>query len=261
VRIVFSIAYDGSPYKGWQRQKHAISVQEHLERAVAIVANEEIIIQCAGRTDAGVHATKQIVHFDTIAIREPDEWLRGVNTYLPAQIRVEQVTPVSDDFNARFSALSRQYCYVIYENGIAPSFLFNQLTWRRGCLNHEAMNQGIQYLLGRHDFSAFRAKSCQSKTSWRTVLHAEVRRSLGFVLIEIKANAFLHHMVRNIAGSLLAVGEGEVRPERMAELLTGKDRSKAFPTAKPNGLYLVDVAYPDGFNVKAGVKYPVFLKA
>lgn len=260
---VFSYAmgveYDGSHYAGWQRQSHAITVQGELEKALSHIANEPIEVQCAGRTDAGVHATCQIVHFKTHAIRANGAWTLGVNSNLPPDIAVKFAMPIAEDFHARFSAQSRRYRYVIYNHRLRPAILHGGLTQCYEPLDELAMHRAAQSLVGEHDFTSFRALACQSHSPWRKIEYLDVKRIGAYVVIEVQANAFLHHMVRNIAGSLMQVGI-HAKPESwIAELLALKNRQVAAATAKPNGLYLVNVNYPAHFNLPKFDDGPLFL--
>lgn len=259
LKIALGIEYDGSHYYGWQRQNEVRSVQERLEKALSQVANEPISVFCAGRTDAGVHATGQVVHFETTAHRKDPAWTMGVNTHLPADIAVRWVKTVSDDFHARFSATARRYRYVIFNHRYRPAILSSGVTHFHYPLDAERMHQAAQCLLGENDFTSFRAVQCQSRTPWRNVMHVNVSRYGDYVVVDIKANAFVHHMVRNIVGSLLEIGCGNQDITWMAELLALKDRTKAAATAKANGLYLVSVDYPDHFELPKPAMGPLFL--
>lgn len=223
------------------------TVQCTLEGALSEVASEPIRVHCAGRTDAGVHGFCQVVHFDAPVARSSKSWVLGGNANLPPDVRLHWAVAVDADFHARFSALARRYRYVIANGPVRPALLGGQLSWQRLPLDAEVMNREAQYLLGEQDFSCFRAAACQSSSPMRNVQEVSVRRRGELVVIDIKANAFLHHMVRNIAGSLMAVGCGH-RPEGwFNELLAGGDRTLAADTASPDGLYLVDVEYPSVF--------------
>ena len=258
-RISLGIEYDGASVHGWQRQKDVASVQEYLEKALTVIANKPIIVFCAGRTDAGVHATGQIVHFDSDVERPERAWTLGINANMPDTIAVTWAKPVSDDFHARFSATHRRYRYVIYNSRMRPAILHNGVTHEYRELDAEKMHEAAQALVGEHDFTTFRASLCQSKTPHRTVSSVSVHRQGRYVVLDIRANAFLHHMVRNITGSLLCIGAGEQPVDWMAHLLTLKDRAKAATTAKPNGLYLVDVTYPEHFGIPKSPLGPLFL--
>ncbi|WJG08289.1 tRNA pseudouridine(38-40) synthase TruA [Aliiglaciecola sp. LCG003] len=259
MRIALGIEYDGANYYGWQRQSKSISVQEHLEQALSKVANTPIQVKCAGRTDAGVHSTGQVVHFDSPVSRPERGWTLGVNTNLPDSIAVKWAKQVDDDFHARFSAVARRYRYIIFNHPFRPAILNHGITHIYTPLDHEKMHQAAQCLVGEHDFSAFRASLCQAKTPVRRLKHIEVTRKGNYIMIDVQANAFVHHMVRNIAGSLMVVGSGEQPITWMQQVLAQKDRSKAGITAKPNGLYLVKVVYPEKFGIPETPLGPVFI--
>lgn len=259
MRIALGIEYNGTQYFGWQRQRDVKSVQEKLERALSIVANHPIEVQCAGRTDAGVHATGQVVHFDTTASRKIVAWTMGVNANLPDDVTVRWAKEVPDEFHARFSATARRYRYIIFNSPLRPGILSSGVSHYHGELDEQKMHQAAQYLLGENDFTSFRATHCQSRTPWRNMMHINVTRHNQYLVIDIKANAFVHHMVRNIAGSLICVGRGEQKPEWIKELLALKDRKQAGATAKAAGLYLVDVDYPSEFELPSVALGPLFL--
>ena len=259
MRIALGIEYDGTAFYGWQRQREVNSVQQELEIALSKVANENIELSCAGRTDAGVHATGQVVHFDTTALRDEKAWIMGTNAQLPDAIGVRWAKQVPDDFHARFSASARRYRYIIYNHKYRPAILRSGLSHYHQPLDVELMQQAGRFLLGEHDFSAFRAIQCQSHSPNRNVHHLELSRHGDFVVLDIKANAFLHHMVRNITGSLLEVGMQKRPPEWIAELLAAKDRTKAAATAKAGGLYLVEVDYPAHFQLPKTAPGPLFI--
>tara|TARA_R110002126_G_scaffold33382_44_gene104650 strand:+ start:8884 stop:9663 length:780 start_codon:yes stop_codon:yes gene_type:complete len=259
MRIALGIEYDGTGFFGWQRQREVNSVQQELEIALAKVANSPIEVFCAGRTDAGVHATGQVVHFDTEAVRDNKAWIMGTNSQLPDQIAVRWAKPVSDDFHARFSATARRYRYVIYNHKYRPAILRAGLSHYHQPLDLSLMQQAAPALIGEHDFSAFRAVQCQSKTPFRNVHHLRLSRVGDYLILDIKANAFLHHMVRNITGSLLEIGMGRQPVNWLAELLQSRNRNLAAATAKPGGLYLVDVDYPEHFGLPKVATGPLFL--
>ncbi|MGB2078248.1 MAG: tRNA pseudouridine(38-40) synthase TruA [Vibrio sp.] len=259
MRIALGIEYDGSKLYGWQRQKDVPSVQEHLEKALSIVANHPVEVQCAGRTDAGVHGTGQVVHFDTTATRKLVAWTMGVNANMPDGIAVRWAHPVTDEFHARFTATARRYRYIIFNNPFRPAILAKGVSHYHQELDADLMHQAGQYLLGENDFSSFRAAHCQSNSPWRNLMHLEVNRLGPYIVIDIKANAFVHHMVRNITGSLLKVGTKEQKPEWIKWLLEQKDRTLAGTTAKAEGLYLVDVDYPEEFGLPRLPLGPLFL--
>lgn len=259
MKIALGIQYNGKAYFGWQRQEHIPSVQEELERAISIVANEPCQIFCAGRTDSGVHATGQVIHFETNAVRPEKAWCFGVNANLPDDISVSWARVVEEDFHARFSATARRYRYILYSNKLRSAILPTGITHCHLKLDHQLMYQAGQALLGENDFSSFRAAQCQSHTPFRNVHHLKVVRQGQYIIVDIQANAFVHHMVRNIVGSLIEVGAGHQPPEWIAWLLAQKDRTLAAPTAKPEGLYLVDVHYPERFNLPKMPLGPLFL--
>ncbi len=259
MRIALGIEYNGSHYFGWQRQREVVSVQAKLEQALSTVANHPVEVACAGRTDAGVHGTGQVVHFDTDAIRKPVAWTMGVNANLPLDIAVRWAKPVTDDFHARFSATARRYRYIIFNSPLRPGILNNGVSHYHGDLDVEKMHLAGQCLLGENDFTSFRAVQCQSRSPWRNVMHLNVSRHGQYVVVDIKANAFVHHMVRNIVGSLIVVGRGEQPVEWIKWLLEAKDRTLAGATAKAEGLYLVDVDYPLQFELPQVPIGPLFL--
>lgn len=259
MRIALGIEYDGSHYYGWQRQREVNSVQAELERVLSRIADHPVEIQCAGRTDAGVHATGQVIHFDTQSERKPAAWTLGANANLPGDIAVRWVKAVTDDFHARFSATARRYRYVIYNDNLRPGILASGISHYHGELDVARMHSAAQQLIGELDFSSFRAVQCQSKTPFRNVTHLAVFRYGPYVVVDIRANAFLHHMVRNIVGSLLLIGRGEQEEAWLARVLAAKDRDQAGPTAKPGGLYLVDVTYPEVFELPRRSLGPLWL--
>ena len=242
--VVLGVEYDGAQFNGFQRQSHAPSVQEALEAAVSQVANEPIRIVGAGRTDTGVHATQQVVSFRTSADRPTQAWRRGVSSLTPRAIGVLWARVQTAPFNARFDAIWRRYVYVWSDVAQTPVILRGHVAWARTPLDVEAMHHAAQCLVGEHDFSSFRAAGCQSRSPWRRLTSVEVRRVNGYATIDVTANAFLKHMVRNIAGALREVGVGALSTEEFAALFERRDRTLGPPTAPPNGLYLVGVAYP-----------------
>ncbi|SIN85856.1 tRNA pseudouridine38-40 synthase [Sulfurivirga caldicuralii] len=249
MRIALGIEYDGSAYCGWQHQDHCDAVQTHVEAALSFVADHPIEVVCAGRTDTGVHALNQVVHFDTTAERPLRAWVEGVNTRLPDAIRIHWVKPVAEDFDARFSAVARRYRYVIHNVPTRSALLRQRVTWVREPLDAAAMDKAAQALVGEQDFSSFRAAGCQARHPMREVQRVHVHRQGNMVLVDIQANAFLHHMVRNIVGSLLKVGQGERPVEWIAELLAAKDRTQAAETAPAAGLYFVTAVYPPALGI------------
>lgn len=241
--------YDGSAYSGWQSQSGVDTVQDSLEKALSRVANQALRVHCAGRTDTGVHAAAQWVHFLSPCERGSSAWVRGGNAYLPEDIRVLHAVTVPADFHARHSALARHYRYVIANIPVGSALYRDRTTWVREPLDVARMHEAAQVLLGEQDFSAFRAASCQSRTAMRCVHRVSVQRSGSLVAIDISANAFLHHMVRNIAGTLIAVGAGRHDIGWVGELLRARDRTRAAATAGPQGLYLTGVTYPARFKL------------
>jgi tRNA pseudouridine38-40 synthase len=249
MRIALGIEYNGAELYGWQAQAHLPTVQGFLEAALSQVANERCQVFCAGRTDAGVHAIGQVVHFDTQANRSLQAWIMGTNTYLPPTISVRWAQIVSEDFHARYSALSRCYRYIIYNVKSRSALFHHRATWRYEELNLATMQEASRYLIGELDFTSFRSAQCESKTPMRNVHRLNISRYHDFVIIDIEANAFLHHMVRNIAGVLMRVGAGYQEPEWVLEVLQAKDRRKAAETASAAGLYLHAVKYPAVFDL------------
>ncbi|MCL1077708.1 tRNA pseudouridine(38-40) synthase TruA [Parashewanella spongiae] len=258
MRIALGIEYYGNNYFGWQRQREVDSVQAQLEKALSKVANEPIQVQCAGRTDSGVHATGQVVHFETTAERKLSAWTLGVNASLPDDIAVRWVKEVDESFHARFTATARRYRYVIYNHNLRPGILRHGVSHYSGEIDEQKMNEAAQQLLGENDFTSFRAVQCQSKTPFRNLHHIKVSRQGMYVVVDIAANAFLHHMVRNIVGSLLEIGLGRQPMDWMKILLELKDRDQAAATAKAEGLYLVDVTYPERYELPKLALGPLF---
>ncbi len=257
-RIALAVEYDGSRYHGWQRQQDVDSVQARLEAALSQVANARIDVVCAGRTDAGVHATYQVVHFDSNALRPDQAWLFGGTHALPPDISIVWARRVEPDFHARFSAITRSYRYVILNRQTRPAVHHGHVTWWRERLNAEWMHEAGQFLLGEHDFSSFRAKGCQAHSPIRTVRSFSVQRQGDFIYIDITANAFLHHMVRNIVGTLLPIGAGIHSVTSLRDLLAIKERALAGITAPAAGLYLVNVVYPEHFSIAQPQAIPGF---
>lgn len=258
MRIALGIEYDGSRYHGWQRQSNATSVQAVVEAAVGKVADHPVDVVCAGRTDTGVHATAQVVHFDTPARRERHSWVLGSNTNLPRDVSVSWAREMPDDFHARFKAVERAYRYVIFNRYSRPALTWRQVTWWIKPLEVSRMQAAAGCLVGEHDFSSFRAAECQARTPMREVRELAVERCGDLVYIDVRADGFLHHMVRNIAGVLLAIGAGD-RPVDWAQaVLEARARDQGGVTAPPNGLYLTDVRYPDGYDVPRSGYRPVY---
>jgi tRNA pseudouridine38-40 synthase len=258
-RIALGVEYMGAAYSGWQRQASVDAVQTRVEDGLESIIRQAISVTCAGRTDAGVHATAQVVHFDSPVARPLKAYTRGMNTVLPKDIAITWARPVSSEFHARFSAKSRRYRYVIYNNQLRSGLFNSGLTHVHQPLNVSLMQEAAQSLLGKHDFTSFRASHCQSKTASRNIHHIKLYRQQQYIVVDVKANAFLHHMVRNIVGSLIDVGIGEKPVSYIADVLAMKDRTKASTTAKPNGLYLVEVEYDSHFGLEKTDIGPLFL--
>lgn len=260
MRIALGIEYDGTRYHGWQAQGPGVdSVQYRVDRAVSGVAAQPVTVVCAGRTDAGVHATGQVVHFDTTAERDMRAWVLGVNSGLPADVVVRWAVRVADDFHARHSALARRYRYVILNEPTRPAIFGSHVSWNFRPLDVARMQAAANHLIGEHDFSSFRAAGCQSKTPIRYLSELQIRRLGNLVVIEVRANAFLHHMVRNIAGVLMDVGTGKQPVDWVTQLLQARNRCLAAATAPPYGLYLVQVEYPGRFAIPREPPGPFFL--
>lgn len=243
MRIAMGVEYDGSVFSGWQSQKHARGVQSSVEASLSRVADHPVHVVCAGRTDAGVHATQQVIHFDTDAVRTPRSWVLGGNTKLPPQVSLLWAREVDESFSARFSARSRRYRYVILNRWVRPGVLQQRVSWHHRPLDADLMHEAGQRLVGEQDFSSFRALACQAKSPVRTLKSLTVTRRGEFIYLDVHANAFLHHMVRNIAGVLMSVGEGDRSAEWVSEVLDARDRTLGGVTAPPHGLYLVHVEY------------------
>ncbi len=249
MKIALAVEYDGSAYCGWQVQEDVPTVEACLTEAVSKVADHPVKLHCAGRTDTGVHASGQVVHFTTAARRELHAWVLGVNVNLPEDISVLWARPVREDFHARFSATGRVYRYLILNRLARPALLKRRITWQYQHLDEVRMRAGAQFLIGEHDFSSYRASGCQAKSPVREIRRLEVGRQGARVMIEVEANAFLHHMVRNIAGVLMAIGMGRAEPEWAGEVLAARDRALGGVTAAPDGLYLLGVQYPRDFGL------------
>jgi tRNA pseudouridine38-40 synthase len=243
MRIALGLEYDGAGFSGWQSQPGGNTVQDVLEDALAVVAGERLRVVCAGRTDAGVHALAQVVHFDTAAVRPATAWVRGANAHLPANVAVRWAVPVADGFHARFAARSRAYRYVLLNRPERPGLMAGKVGWCHRPLDVEAMRVAAACLVGEHDFSSFRAAGCQARSPVKTLQDFEIARDGDLILFDCRANAFLHHMVRNLVGALVYVGMGRQSPEWLARLLGARDRRLGAPTYAPDGLYLAGVEY------------------
>jgi tRNA pseudouridine38-40 synthase len=255
-RFAAGIEYDGRAYSGWQYQPGLRTVQDVLQGALSRVADAPVECVCAGRTDAGVHAAGQVAHFDSDAARSERGFRLGANTYLPSDVSVIWLREVPAHFHARYAALARSYCYVILNRDSRPGLASGRITWERRPLDVERMHAAAQCLVGEHDFSAFRAIECQAKTPVRRVVSLTVTRDADRVNIAITANAFLHHMVRNVAGLLISVGHGESPPARVPAVLAARDRRLNAATAPPDGLYLAAVRYPAEFDLPKSIAVP-----
>lgn len=258
MRIAACIEYDGTHFCGWQTQVGARTVQAEVEQALSRVADTPLRVVCAGRTDTKVHATGQIVHFDTPVDRPERAWVLGGNVHLPADVSLKWAKPVAAGFHARFSADHRAYRYIFANTWTRPTLLRERVAWFHRTLDIERMQTGARHLLGEHDFTSLRAVACQAKTPVRQIHSLQVWRSGDFVYIDVVANAFLHHMVRNIAGMLLAVGSGEHPPDWIRAVLAARDRRLAGVTAPPQGLYLVQVGYDADFSLPTAAYWPCF---
>jgi tRNA pseudouridine38-40 synthase len=252
MRVALGLSYAGQSYEGWQSQASGKTVQDHLEKALATFTGHPVSTLCAGRTDSGVHGLQQVVHFDTEAERDAQAWVRGSNANLPGSIAVQWARRVPADFHARFSAQSRSYRYVLHDHPVRPSIHDGLVGWFHQPLDVPAMQFAAQALMGEHDFSAFRAAECQARTPVRVLESLTVQRHAGHVVFGLTANAFLHHMVRNIVGCLVYVGCGRQPPQWLAEVLASRQRRVAAPTFSASGLYLSAVRYDPQLQLPAG---------
>jgi tRNA pseudouridine38-40 synthase len=248
VRIALKVQYNGSNFSGWQSQIGRRTVQSSLEDALSFVADEHIKVVCAGRTDAGVHSTGQIVHFDTSAVRTDYSWVFGTNTKLPPDISIQWARFVPETFHARFSAISRSYRYLVHNEPIRSALYHKRATWEHRKLNITLMQSATKYWIGRHDFSSFQAKGCQASSPVREIMAFDISREGDLIVFSIKANAFLQHMIRNFAGVLFDIGCRKRAASWANEVLLYKNRSLGGITAEPDGLYLADVGYPKEFS-------------
>lgn len=258
-RIALGVEYKGTDFHGFQVQLNGVkTVQQALEAALSKVADEPISLVCAGRTDAGVHATNQVIHFDTLAQRPEKAWLRGTRPFLPDSVSIRWAREVVPQFHARFSAQNRTYRYLLTDAKVPSGLLHDQVTWSSRPLSVELMRVGASHLVGRHDFTSFRATQCQAKSPIRTIEYIHIVRRGDLILLEVQANAFLHHMVRNIVGVLMVVGAGDKPADWVGQVLAARDRSAGGVTAKPFGLYLVGVDYPASFGLPALPPGPLY---
>lgn len=253
MRVALGLSYDGTAYEGWQSQSSGRTVQDRLEHALGRFADEPITTLCAGRTDAGVHGLMQVVHFDTNAQRTPYAWVRGTNTHLPTDIAVQWAQPVPDEFHSRASATSRRYAYVLLESPVRPSVEARRVGWVFQALNLDAMQAALPHLLGERDFTSFRAAACQALSPVKNLMRVEISRrgahdgnrapGTAYWRFEFEASAFLHHMIRNIMGCLILIGQGKKPPDWMAEVVAARSRDAAAPTFMPDGLYFLGPRY------------------
>jgi tRNA pseudouridine38-40 synthase len=258
MRIALALEYDGNHFCGWQTQPERCGVQNYLELALSTMAGHEIEVVAAGRTDTGVHALCQVVHFDTQTDRPLSAWVRGINANLPIFVRVIWAHVVPNDFHARFSARRRDYQFILYNAPVAPAVLANKASWFHLPLDVEKMAEAAQFLVGEHDFSAFRASECQAKSPIRTLHQVEVIKHGDCILFNFSGNAFLHHQVRNMVGALVYVGKGNFEPNYIQFLLEMRDRTKSPPTFSPDGLYLTGVGYEDSWGLPPTRRYIQF---
>ena len=251
MRIVLGITYNGSGYEGWQSQLSGNTIQDKLELALAKFAAQPIRVNCAGRTDAGVHGLMQVVHFDTPIARETASWVRGTNAFLPQDIAVQWARVVPDEFHSRGSAIARRYAYVVLESAVKPSVEAGRVGWVYRPLHGESMQQAALHLLGEHDFSSFRAAQCQAKSPVKTMQSIEITQRPGssYWRFEFEANAFLHHMIRNIMGCLVAIGQGKQPPAWLLDVLAARRRDAAAPTFSPDGLYFLGPVYDGHYDL------------
>lgn len=251
LRVALGITYNGTAYEGWQSQLSGNTVQDKLELALARFSTETIRVNCAGRTDAGVHGLMQVVHFDTPLERESASWVRGTNAFLPPDIAVQWARVVPDEFHSRGSAIARRYAYVVLESPVRPSVEAGRVGWVYRPLDGEKMRQASMYLLGEHDFSSFRAAQCQAKSPVKTIHRIDIAQRPGssYWHFEFEANAFLHHMIRNLMGCLVAVGQGLKPSEWITEVLVARRRDAAAPTFSPDGLYFLGPVYEEKYGL------------
>ena len=259
MRVALGLEYDGSPYCGWQSQASGCGVQDHVEAALTKFIGAATACTCAGRTDTGVHALAQVIHVDSGVERDAQSWVRGGNSHLPAGIRLLWAKPVADEFHARFSARSRTYRYLLLNDSVASGTMASRLGWFHAPLDLAAMQLAARSLLGERDFSAFRSSECQAKTPVKTLYQADVVARGKLLEFRFRANAFLHHMVRNLVGELVYVGSGRHSLEDFAAVVAGRDRTRAAPTFPAAGLYLTDIEYDESFGLPAPApRHPFF---
>ena len=249
MRIALGLEYDGYPFRGWQSQVEGPTVQDTLQDALSQIAGEKISAIAAGRTDTGVHALEQVTHFDTVAERPLSAWVRGVNALMPDSITVLWAHQVPDEFHARFSAHGRSYRYLLLNRAVRPAIQAGKVGWFYAPLDVAAMQSAARHLLGEHDFSAFRASECQAKSPVKNLQQLDIRSQGEMLIFDLSANAFLHHMVRNVIGCLVYVGKGKYPPQWLADVLAGRERSLAAPTFAPDGLYLRRIKYEEKWGL------------
>ena len=243
MRVALGVSYNGGNYEGWQSQPSGKTIQDQLEKALGKFANQRVSTLCAGRTDSGVHGIMQVVHFDTELERDTYSWVRGTNANLPRDIAVDWAVFTPREFHCRASAVSRRYAYVLYESPVRPGVDYGRVGWAFRSLDHDAMRKAADILIGEHDFTSFRASQCQSLTPVKNLISIDLHKRGAYWRIEFEANAFLHHMIRNIMGCLVQIGQGKHPPEWMAEVLAARDRRAAAPTFSPDGLYFLGPRY------------------
>jgi len=246
-RIAMGVEYDGSPYVGWQSQSKGETVQQNVERAISQIANHEVHVFCAGRTDTGVHAKEQVIHFETHSLRKNYSWVKGCNTNLATSISILWAVEVPENFHARFSAQKRSYRYTILNRDVRPGILNNYVSFVYKPLDEKRMQQAANYLLGTHDFTSYRTVACQAKSPVRSLSKLQVSRDGEYIHLDLEADGFLHHMVRNIAGVLIKIGSGEADIDWSKEVLEHRNRCLGGVTASAKGLYFMKVRYPDEF--------------
>ena len=251
MRIALGLSYNGSGYEGWQSQLSGNTIQDRLELALGQFTAQQFRVNCAGRTDAGVHGLMQVVHFDTPLERDEASWVRGTNAFLPRDIAVQWARHMPDEFHSRGSAIARRYAYVVLESPVRPSVEAGRVGWVYRPMDGAAIERAAAYLVGEHDFSSFRAAQCQAKSPVKTLTHIQVSQRGPYWRFEFEANAFLHHMIRNIMGCLLSVGQGAHSPEWILEVLAARNRDAAAPTFSPDGLYFMGPVYEDRYALPA----------
>lgn len=259
MKIALGIEYDGSQFYGWQQQINLRTVQGEIEKALSKIATIDIKVTCAGRTDTGVHGMNQVVHFISPVDRPIKSWIYGANSHLPKDVVIKWAQEVPEHFDARFSALSRKYRYIIFNHAIRPSHLRSAVTWHYNKLNVGIMHEESQLLLGENDYTSFRSSQCQANSPIRKIKKISVSQQGQLIVLDVEANAFLHHMVRNIAGVLMTVGSGRENRGWVTELLLQKDRTKGAETSPPYGLYLYDIEYPSEFKIPSNMTEPLFI--